>query len=103
MKADPDKLSKEESELYNQARMVVETVETKGWKEIILPYMLTLPSFPNPKNYTDINNMILPYTQAYGEAEAIRKLNQYIQNNIDMFESLTKKAEGKDVVSNFQI
>jgi hypothetical protein len=103
MKANINKLTKEEAELLAQAQQVSATVSTPGWKDILLPYLLSMVEWPNPKSHANIEDMILPYTQAYGEAEAIRKLNQFIDNNLDMMDSLTKKAEGNDVLSSYKI
>jgi hypothetical protein len=103
MKANIDNLTKQESELLSQAQAVASVVESKGWKDVIYPYLLSMVEWPNPKTYPTIEEMILPYTQAYGEAEAIRKLNQFVDNNLEMMKSLTKKAEGKDVVSSYKI
>lgn len=103
MKAKIDNLTKEESELLSQAQKVAAVVDMPGWHEVILPYLLAMVEWPNPKTYGNIDDVLLPYTQAYGEAEAVRKINQFIDNNIGMMQSLTKKAEGKDVISNFKI
>jgi hypothetical protein len=103
MKANIDNLTKDESELLSQAQKVAAVVATPGWKEVISPYLLAMVEWPNPKTYGSIDDVLLPYTQAYGEAEAVRKLNQFIDNNLEMMKSLTKKAEGKDAISNFKI
>lgn len=103
MKANIDKLSKEEAELLDQSQKVMAVVEMPGWKEVILPYLLSMVSWPDPKVHGSIEEVILPYTQAYGEAEAVRKLNQFIDNNKEMHKALIKKAEGKDVISSYEI
>lgn len=98
-----DNLTQQESELLAQAQSVAETVSTKGWKEVIGPFLYTMVEWPNPKKYDTINDVLIPYTQAFGEAEAVRKLNQFIDNNLAMKDNLTKKLEGKDVVSSYEI
>lgn len=98
-----DKLTEQEHELLAQARLVAETVETKGWKEVIVPFLLTVAEWPDPKSYSDREEIILPYTEAYGQAEAVRKLHQFVDNQIDMMKNLAKKAEGKDVISGYEI
>lgn len=98
-----DKLTKTEGELLAQARAVAETISTKGWVEVIKPFLMTMTEWPNPKQFDVIDDVILPYTQAYGEAEAVRKLNQFIDSNIDMKKNLEDKLEGKDGVPSFEI
>ena len=96
-------LTESEKELLLQAQEIVSTVETSGWNKYLVPYMVSLIEWPNPKEAKNIDELLLPYTEAYGMAEAIKKINSFIEQNRSMLSDLTKKQKGEDDVPTFAI
>jgi hypothetical protein len=56
-------------------------------------YLINLPKFPNPSDYKSNEELMLQYTKAYGMAEAVRLINQYMNQQEEILANLINRNE----------
>lgn len=56
-------------------------------------YLINLPKFPNPSDYKSNEELMLHYTKAYGMAEAVRLINQFMSQQEEILANLINRNE----------
>lgn len=97
MKKKNSNLTPQEQILLKEAEQVIETTNTKGW-QVIASFIQRSIAWPDPKEYHSREEVILPYSEAFGASELARKIGQYIGQQDKIIKSLLEKDE-EDVKS----
>jgi hypothetical protein len=97
-----DKLSPQEQELLKQAQAICDMAKSEGWVSVV-SFIQGSISFPDPKSYLSREEIILPYTEAYGASEIVRKLFQFVNSQESIVKSLTDKLDMDQDIPNFKI
>jgi hypothetical protein len=56
-------------------------------------YLINLPKFPNPSDFKSNEELMLSYTKAYGMAEAVRLINQFMNQQEEIIANLITRNE----------
>lgn len=56
-------------------------------------YLINLPKFPNPSDYKNNEELMLAYTKAYGMAEAVRLIGQFMNQQEEIVSNLINRNE----------
>ena len=83
-------ITPQESAALEEAKCLLDLYHSKAWG-ILQAYLLTLPKYPNPTDYPKFEDLMIAYTKAYGAAEAVREINQFMSQQQFEVERLTKK------------
>lgn len=97
-----EKLSQQEQELLKQAQDICDMAKSNGWLSII-SFIQGSITFPDPKTYLTREEILLPYTEAYGASEIARKLFQFVNSQEGIVKSLTDKLDLEADLPNFEI
>ena len=87
-----DYLTSQEQEMFQQAQALLDLKQTQGW-QILQSYLINLPKFPNPSDYKSNEELMLSYTKAYGMAESVRLINQYMNQQEEILTNLITRNE----------
>jgi hypothetical protein len=96
------KLTSQEQQVLEQARDILEIIKSPGWLAIAT-YIQNNIVFPNPKDFATLDDLLLPYAQAYGGAELAKKIGQFVGSQEDIVKSLTKKIDSENALPNYDI
>jgi hypothetical protein len=86
------KLTPDEIGQLEQAREIIETVKTDGWN-IIASFIRQSIVYPDPAKFTEVSQVILPYTEAYGASELARKIGIFVGQQESILKHLTEKMD----------
>ena len=90
-----------EQELLNQAGYLLEMMETKGYKEYLVPYLLKVAqdNYPDPKAYEDKSEpqeaLMLAYTRKVGETSAIKKIINFLDSQETVASNINEQNKNK--------
>ena len=99
---DNQTLTKEDQQALNQASMLVAFQESEVYQHLLKPFLVELlqEGWPNPKDYSNkpqpTESLLLDYTRKIGEADAIKKVVAYIENQHTVIENLKRKQDTKE-------
>ena len=95
---DKTKMSEVDLQAYNQAKSLLALMESEVWVKYLQPFLLNLAQegYPNPKEYSTNEKLILDYTLKVGETQAVKKFIEFITSQKSVMDELTKKAERVD-------
>lgn len=90
--------SPQDNQALEQAKYLLEITESPGYLKYLKPYLIQLAQgcFPNPKDYRTKEEMILPYTEAYGTAKATRDIVTFLESQSDIVKNIHKKNLEQD-------
>ena len=91
-------LSPEEQESLKQARLVRRMAQTKGFREILRPWLESKikHSWLDPRKIKSLEDFHYEYVVAWGFSQAADEILKFVDNNQQEAEHLEKKEEGKD-------
>ena len=95
-------LTKDEKILLEQAREVVDMTATKGFG-YFQTFLVQSIAWPDPTKYEVVDEVILPYTQAFGASQLLEKAKGFIDNQRLTLQNLTKKMEDENEAPDFAI
>jgi hypothetical protein len=87
-----DRLTPEEQIILKSAQEICDTLDTKGWLAIAA-FIQNSIVWPNPSEAKNLEEMVLPYTQAYGAAELAKKIGNFVNSQEEILISLTNKLD----------
>lgn len=90
------KLTKAEQELQTQGRQVREMAQTKGWAEVVKPFLESKisHSWVEPTNKND-KQLLYEYKLAWAFAKAADEILALVENLQIESEMITKKEKGE--------
>jgi hypothetical protein len=91
------KLSPQERDILQQAMEIKEVTALPGWSRIVM-FLQGSINFPDPKDFPTREAIIIPYTEAFGSANMVKKLGDFVNSQESVIKSLTEKEE-EDVKS----
>ena len=97
-----EKLTPEEQILLRQAQDINETIQSRGWQHIA-NFITNSIVWPDPSVYKSREEVIMPYSEAYGASELARKLGNYVHSQDDVIKSLTAKVDEDNELPNYKI
>ena len=80
---------------WEQASQVLALTQSKGW-EVIQNFLYNLPKYPNPKDFTNMESVMIPYIQAYGTTEAVRQIFSFIDEQKLIVEKYERPEDGEE-------
>lgn len=97
-------LSLPEQEALKLSRLVWATVETKGWQEVIRPFLMDKlnQSFPDPTKFTKEEEFLYAAKMASVFKKVIAELLQWLDGQVEQAKYLQKKEKG-EIIDNFSI
>ena len=102
--ADKVELSQEEQESLGLAQLVAEMRKTRGWQEIVEPWLKTKfsNSWLDPRNSKDQTEFFYQYSTAWAFAQAVTEIFRYLDETQAKADYLIKKQKG-ELVDKFAI
>ena len=97
-----DKLTTEEQILLRQAQDIMDVIKLPGWKHIA-SFITDSIVWPNPKDYPTKEEVIIPYTEAYGAGELARKIGDFVHSRESIVKTLSEKVDSEDELPNWSI
>ena len=91
------KLTKEESQAQRQGWQVKEMVDSKGWQEVLLPFLEDKihNSWVDPRQFKDDKEYAFANKTAWAWAQATQGIIDFIQKTQEESEALTRKEKGE--------
>lgn len=96
-------MDNQDKQALDQAGYLLELMETKGYREFLLPFLLNLAQegYPDPLEYSKLPQpqqaLQLDYTRKVGETSAVKKVLDYLNGQVGVKERiLTKNKNKKD-------
>lgn len=97
-----DKLTPQERELLKQAQDITEIINSPGWNHIV-NFIQTSIVWPDPKTYSTREEVIVPYTEAYGAADLAKKIVYFVNSQEGVIKSLTDKVDNENELPSYEI
>ena len=96
------KLSLQEQELLKQAQSINDIINSPGWLSIVA-FIQGSIVWPDPKDYHNREEIVLPYAEAYGSAELARKIFDFVKSQESIIVSISKKVDSENDAPNYSI
>jgi hypothetical protein len=87
-----EKLTQEERNLLRQAQEVSDIIRMPGWLTIT-KFIQDSLSFPDPKLYHSREEVIIPYSEAYGKESLAKEIRAFVVSQESIIKSLTEKID----------
>lgn len=94
------KLTKEEEQALEQANQVWALAETKGWREVVLPFLESRAqnSWVDPREVEEPSKFLYRYNIAWAMAKAAQEITDFVNGQVAIAKQLEKKKKGEEDV-----
>jgi hypothetical protein len=96
------KLSPQEQELLKEARSIVDLIKMPGWQYLCM-YIQGSVTFPDPKDYHSREEIVIPYSEAYGAADLAKKIGNFVNSQESVIKTLSEKVDSENDAPNYAI
>ena len=97
-----ENLTPTEQILLKDSQNVLDVIKLPGWL-VISKFIQDTITWPNPKDFPTKEEVILPYTEAFGSAELARKLFEFTGSRENIIKTLSEKVDSEDELPNWSI
>lgn len=98
------KLTPEEEKAKRQGYLLKEMSETRGWKEVILPWLESQlkNAWLDPREFDSDEKLRYAYSIAWARADAANAVREFVEKMISQAEYLTRKERGEVQENKFE-